>query len=87
MSVHGEFERYVRALVELLRASGDPHRIGEADEIERLALAPETSLSVRAAALLDRGLPADASAPASWPPEAAEALDPLVHITHIILGR
>jgi hypothetical protein len=86
MSVHGEFERYVRTLAQVLRTTGDPGRIGEADEIERLALAPDTALSARAEALLD-GVLADDRARATWPPEAAEALDPLIHIAHIILGR
>jgi len=86
MSVHGEFERYARALAHALRESEVPDHAAQALEIERRALAKGRPLEARAESVLALGL-ADRALRDAWPPDAADTCGPLLDICRIILGR
>lgn len=86
MSVHGEFERYARALAHALRDGDEPAHAAQAREIERRALALDQPLETRAESLLALDLPARAMRDA-WPADAADTCDSLMDICRIVLGR
>ena len=86
MSVHGEFQRYLEAVADALRMTGEPDHLREAREADRISRSSDEPLASRAAAVLDAPLHAE-TARTHWPPEAADAADRLIAIARIILGR
>ena len=86
MSVHGEFQRYLEAVAEALRASEIAEHRLTAAEADRIAHSTDQTLESRASSVLDDPLRAD-QARAAWPPEATDAAERLVAISQIILGR
>lgn len=86
MSVHGEFDRYLKASVEALRGSGEPSHAARADALEREASDPKLPLEERARRVLDGPLGED---PGQWQgfPRVEPPLDSLIAVSRVILGR
>ena len=85
MSVHGEFERYLRDTLSALRASERADHLAWADEVEAATASGEVGLEERARRVLESPLGREDAC--GEPAPLADAVAGLVSISRIILGR
>lgn len=86
MSVHGEFDRYLRDLLGVLRETDRPEFLTWADSLEPLSDAHDQPLEFRARSILDGPLGQQDSECEGFP-RIGELIDDLLAIARIILGR
>lgn len=86
MSVHGEFDRYLKDTAHALRAEADPDLDTIADDLDTIIGDPGDALEVRARRVLNGPLGESESAWQGFAP-VAEPARGLIAISRIILGR